>query len=83
MHSLAECKRCVCTHCVPLRKKKSKKHKKEKKAKKEKKDAADKESQAAAEFIIEEEVADAQSYEEIQSTVLRLSNLTAGLESTP
>ena len=54
-----------------LRKKKSKKHKKEKKEKKskeEKHDAGSKESQAAAEFI-EEEVVDAKSYEEIQSSV--------------
>lgn len=51
-----------------LRKKKSKKHKKEKKSKKEKSDTDSKELQAAAEFI-EEEVVDAKSYEEIQSSV--------------
>ena len=51
-----------------LRKKKSKKHKKEKKSKKEKRDADSKELQTAAEFI-EEEVVDAKSYEEIQSSV--------------
>jgi hypothetical protein len=54
-----------------LRKKKSKKQKKEKKekkSKKEKSDADSKELQAAAEFI-EEEVVDAKSYEEIQSSV--------------
>lgn len=48
-----------------FRKKKSKKHKKEKKSKKEKSDG---DAKAAAEFI-EEEVVDAKSYEEIQSTV--------------
>ena len=54
-----------------LRKKKSKKHKKEKREKRstqEKHDAGSKELQAAAEFI-EEEVVDAKSYEEIQSSV--------------
>ena len=53
-----------------LRKKKSKKEKKEKKSKKEKRDADSKELQAATEFI-EEEVVDAKSYEEIQSSVCR------------
>jgi len=53
-----------------LRKKKSKKHKKEKKAKKEKeKGEEDNGPQIPGELQLEEEVVDAQSYEEIQSTV--------------
>ena len=65
-----------------LRKKKSKKHKKEKKAKKEKAEFSNA-PQGAAQLQLEEEIVDAQSYEEIQSTVRQDTDSAGPVPAAP